>query len=253
VPELEAWLLGSGGWISTSERATTSVLVRDRKRALLVDAGTGLHRTVVDPSLLDGLDHIDIVLTHFHQDHVVGLAYLPALDVETVVWAPGLWLYGSPSKAILAPLLQPPLSPFEVSDLPEIRELQAGEQQIGGFGVRARAQDRHWAPSAGIRIDDTLAVITDTGFDEGSVDLAHDVAHLLHEAWSPSSAPVAAACDATAADAAQVARDAAAKRLTLIHLNPRLRDQTSVLRDAQAVFPKARLGRDGDPLLRPEP
>jgi ribonuclease BN (tRNA processing enzyme) len=214
-----------------------------------VDAGTGLHRAVLDPSLLDRLERIDIVLTHFHQDHVVGLAYLPAVDLETAVWAPGLWLYGSPSKEILAPLLQPPLSPFESSDIPEIFELQPGRQRIGSFQVATRAQHRHWAPSAGIRIDDAVAVITDTAFDEGSVDFANEVAHLLHEAWSPSSAPVAAECDATGLDAGRVARDALAKRLTLIHLNPRVRDQEAVLRDAQAVFPEAQLGRDGSPLL----
>ena len=41
---LNAWLLGSGGWIPTATRETTCVLVRDGEHALILDAGTGLRR-----------------------------------------------------------------------------------------------------------------------------------------------------------------------------------------------------------------
>ena len=47
---LSAWLLGSGGWIPTGRRATTCVLVRRGDAALILDAGTGLHRLITEPS-----------------------------------------------------------------------------------------------------------------------------------------------------------------------------------------------------------
>ncbi|HYX88522.1 MAG TPA: MBL fold metallo-hydrolase [Gaiellaceae bacterium] len=246
---MKAWLLGSGGWISTAERATTSVLVREGGRALVVDAGTGLHRLVTEPALLAGAERLDLVLTHFHLDHVAGLAYLPALDLPATVWGPGVWLYGADSGELLAPLLEPPLSPFGEDELPEIRELREGRQQIAGLALRTRAQPRHWAPTAGIRIGDALAVVTDTGYDERTAELAAGVGHLLHEAWSSSSAPASAEHDSTGADAGQAAAQAGARALTLIHLNPRLEDHQPVLRDARATFPAARLGRDGLELL----
>ena len=149
------------------------------------------------------MTRIDVALTHFHLDHVCGLAYLPALPVMPTVHAPGAWLYGTPSAQLLAPLLSAPLSPFD--HRPELCELRAGEQTVGPFTVTARAQPRHWHPTAGLRVEDRLALITDTGYDPGSAQLARGVEHLLHEAWTPGDA-----CDASEEDAAQVAGEAGA-------------------------------------------
>jgi ribonuclease Z len=246
---MRAWLLGSGGWISTAERATTSVLVRTGDRALVVDAGTGLHRLVTEQALLARAGRLDVVLTHFHLDHVVGLAYLPALGRPATIWGPGAWLYGTPSSELLGPLLEPPLSPFGPGELPQVRELGEGRQSIGGFDLSTRAQPRHAAPTAGIRIGNDLAVVTDTGYDEGTAELARHVVHLLHEAWSSSAGQARAETVATGFDAGRSAEEAGAKELTLIHLDPRLADHEPVLRDAQRAFPAARLGRDGIQIL----
>jgi ribonuclease BN (tRNA processing enzyme) len=242
---VRAWLLGSGGWIPTERRATACTLVRDGERGLAVDAGTGIGRLVTQPALLAGVTSLDVVLTHFHLDHVCGLAYVPALPVRPTIWAPGAWLYGEPSDALLGPLRRSPLSPSDASDLGAICELRAGRQRIGGFAVETRAQERHWAPTAGIRVGDDLAVVTDTAYEPESAAFAAGVGHLLHEAWSPSARPESAEGDATAAEAGEVARAAGARRLTLIHLHPRLADSDELLADARSRFPQAELGRDG--------
>jgi len=245
---LRAWLLGSGGWIPTAERETACTLVRRGGDALVLDAGTGLQRLVADPALLEGVTRLDVVLTHFHLDHVCGLAYLPALPVTSTVWAPGAWLYGTRSADLLGPLRRAPISPFEPDELGEVRELEGGAQAVGAFGLSARAQPRHWAPTAGLRVEDEIALVTDTAYDPGSADLARGVAHLLHEAWSTSEEAVASEGDATAAEAAKVAKDAGARRLTLIHINPRLPDESGLLADARRVAPEAELGRDATEL-----
>ena len=165
--------------------------------ALILDAGSGLRRAA---PYLDGVTRVDIALTHFHLDHVSGLAYLPTLPVVPTIWAPGAWLYERASEDLLGPF-----SPFEKT----IREL--GEaQRIGAFELTARAQPRHWHPTAGLRVGDRLALITDTAYDPGSAPFARGVDHLLHEAWSLGDEG-----DASAAEAAQVAADAGARRLTL--------------------------------------
>jgi ribonuclease BN (tRNA processing enzyme) len=242
---LRAWLLGSGGWIPTPERETACTLVRDGECALVLDAGTGLQRLVDDPALLEGVRRLDIALTHFHLDHVCGLAYVPALPVRPTVWAPGAWLYGTPSADLLAPLVCAPISPFEPEELGEVRELGEGPQAIGAFQLTARRQSRHWAPTAGLRVGDELALVTDTAYDPGSAELARGVGHLLHEAWSTSKEPVAVDGDATAAEAGRVARDAGAGRLTLVHLNPRWPDPDARLADARGLMPEAERGQDG--------
>ncbi|WP_028064070.1 MBL fold metallo-hydrolase [Solirubrobacter soli] len=219
---MNAWLLGCGGWVPTATRETMCVLLREGEHALLLDAGSGMRRA---PGYLDGVTRIDIALTHFHLDHVSGLHYLSTLPVVPTIWAPGAWLYGRASEEILDPFV-----PAEKT----IAEL--GEaQDLGPFLLRARAQPRHWHPTAGLRVGDRLALITDTAYDPGSAPFARGVDHLLHEAYST----VGDEGDASAAQAAQVAHEAEIARLTLVHMAPDA-DEAALL--AQA--PGATLGRD---------
>jgi ribonuclease BN (tRNA processing enzyme) len=206
--------------------------------------GTGVRRLLADPTLLDGARELHVLLTHFHFDHICGLPYLPWLRPGATVWAPGKWLYDKTSADILEPLRQPPIAPSDITNTYPINELTLGSQLIGGFEVRANPQPRHWAPSVGLRIDDDLALVTDTPYEASSSDLADGVFHLLHEAWSSSRAPICPDRDATAADAARVARDARATNLTLIHLNPTLDDLAVLLEDAMEHFERVALGED---------
>lgn len=226
------------------------MLVRAGAEALLLDAGTGVRRLLTDARLRRGVDSLDVVLTHFHLDHVAGLHALAALTQagdlarRPKIWAPGRWLFGSTSAELLAPLLRPPISPFPPHAFAEVLELRGGEQRIGRFVVAALDQPRHWGPTAALRVNDALALITDTGSDPRHAAFASGVDHLLHEAWSTSDEPSMPERDATAADAGRTAAQAGVKHLTLIHLHPLLRDERRLLVDARSFFPGARLGVD---------
>jgi ribonuclease BN (tRNA processing enzyme) len=241
-------VLGSGGGAPSETRETACYLLRDERRALILDSGTGARRLLTCPDLLNGIGHLDVLLTHFHLDHVCGLPYLRMLELDATIWAPGRWLYNEDSDTILEPLRRPPIAPTDVTEIYPVRELREGRQEIDGFDVCASAQPNHWSPSAGLRIDDELALITDTPYEKSSCDLARGVRHLLHEAWSSSSDPQYAERDATGADAANVANDAGVAQLTLIHLNPTFRDHAHVLADAARTFDHVQLGVDGDVL-----
>src|SRR5207237_8382196 len=136
---------------------------------------------------------------------------------------------------VLGPLRRPPVSPGDVTSTP-VFELREGVQEIGGFSVRASAQPRHWAPSAGLRVGDELAYVTDTPFEASSIELAQGVRTLFHEAWSSSGAPSGQAGDSTATDAARVAAEAGVERLILVHLNPDLVDHSALVGDARRSF-----------------
>src|SRR5438309_8187438 len=103
-------ILGAGGWFPAHGRHTACALLRDGPNAVLIDAGTGVGRLVERPDLLAGVEQLDIVLTHFHLDHVAGLAYLPALERSygTTLWGPGRLLYEAPTEAVLSRLSHEP-------------------------------------------------------------------------------------------------------------------------------------------------
>jgi ribonuclease BN (tRNA processing enzyme) len=244
-------ILGSGGRAPSDIRETATFLVRDEGRALLLDAGSGVRRLVGSSTHLSHIARLDVVLTHFHFDHVCGIPWLPLLEIPVTIWAPGAWLYGTESARFLEPLRRPPLAPSDVTGLHPVRELEPGIQEIGGFRVRTRAQPRHWAPSTGLRVDDDIALITDTAYEPTSAALAEGVSHLLHEAWSSSQAPLYPDKDATAADAGRVAREAEVGWLTLIHLNPQLPDLSVLQHDAATEFDRVSLGKDNASLTSP--
>src|ERR1700742_1353944 len=100
-----ATILGSGGFVPTGTRETSSLLLRDEagEAAVVVDAGTALRRLITDRAeLLGGRTRLEVLLTHFHIDHVCGLAYLTELaDMEVTVRGPGVELYDTPTATVL--------------------------------------------------------------------------------------------------------------------------------------------------------
>jgi ribonuclease BN (tRNA processing enzyme) len=236
--------LGAGGWFPAHGRQTACALLRNGSRAIMLDAGTGAGRLVERPELLDGIEELDIILTHFHLDHVAGLAYLPGFDLceRTTVWGPGRLLYGEPTDALLAVVSHEPFHPVPLEDQAiEVRDLPATEIELAGFRVATRRQDRHSAPSLGLRFDDELAWITDTAYDPGSAAFATGCRTLAHEAWCVSAQPRNPDIHSSALQAAQVAAQAGAERLLLIHQPPFTAALDPLLAEARTLLPRAAL------------
>jgi ribonuclease BN (tRNA processing enzyme) len=241
-------ILGSGGWFAASGRHTACALARGGEAALLIDAGTGVVRLVERPELLDGVARLDILLTHFHLDHVIGLAYLAAigLSCEVAVWGPGRTLYGTPTRDVLDTVTHYPFHPVPLESLDiDVRDLPAGEVEIAGVPLETRRQDRHSAPTLGFRFGDELGWITDTAHDPGSAPFVAGCRGLAHEAWFTSHAPRNADIHSSAAQAAVVAEQAGIERLLLIHLPPFGRDLAPLAVEAQTTMAEAVLAEDG--------
>jgi ribonuclease BN (tRNA processing enzyme) len=233
-------ILGGGGWFPAHGRHTASALVRQDQHAILIDAGTGVSRLVESPDLLDGITRLDILLTHFHLDHIGGLAYLPAVARcdDTTLWGPGRWLYGTDTFELLSRVSNEPFHPvpLEAQDI-AVRDLPEDEIELAGTRIALRRQDRHSAPTVGMRIEDELAWITDTAYDPESARFAAGVSLLAHEAWFPSSAPRNPEIHSAAAQAAEVAEAASAAGLLLIHLPPFAADLEPIVQDVAGAGP----------------
>ena len=214
----------------------------------MIDAGTGVARLVERPELLEGCETLDIVLSHFHLDHIAGLAYLPALELcnQTRVWGPGELLYGRPTFEVLDRLTHEPVHPVPLEQQHiEVRDLPGFELELAGMQVAMRRQDRHTAPSLAFRFDDQLTWITDTAYDPDSAAFATGCQLLAHEAWFTTEIPRNETIHSSAMEAAQVAVDADVDRLLLIHLPPFQEGVEELVLEAQATAPLAESAAEG--------
>jgi ribonuclease BN (tRNA processing enzyme) len=244
---MKALLLGSGGWIPTSRRETCTAYLRDGDSVLLLDAGSGVRRLVEDPGLLDGVERFDIVLTHFHLDHVVGLAYLPALPVEPVLWGAGQRLNSVRTIAILERLLGSPLFGARPAELAAaVREIPDGEFEAGAWTIGSRVQRLHTDPTLALRIGD-LTYCTDTAADPENVAFARGSRVLCHEAWY-ASASTEDGTHSAAGEAGEIANEAEVDKLVLIHVNPLQSSDDALLAPASDAFGAATVGEDLAPL-----
>jgi ribonuclease BN (tRNA processing enzyme) len=241
-----AHILGSGGYHPTDARETSCLLLRGPgDGAVVVDAGTGLRRLITDPRLLEGVDSVDLLLTHFHADHVIGLTWLADIPVPVRVWGPGQALHGRPTEEVLAPFLSSPVFDGGLGGVAAtIGELEPGDQRIGGLDVRARVQERHPGRSLGLRFGDRLVWCTDTEADPGTADFARGAHVLCHDAWD--TVPVTG--HTTAAQAGELAAAAGVDRLVLIHVPP-MAPHDSLLAEASVHHGDVCLARDGLSLL----
>lgn len=124
-------------------------------RRLFVDAGSGLKN--VDIAADTDLE-IDIVLSHYHFDHLIGLPFFAP------VWRPGgalrIWAprqKGVDPKAAVDRFFSPPYCPVALSRTPrrvEVRAYAPGDSwRIGAIDVDTLALD-HPGGSSGFRISD---------------------------------------------------------------------------------------------------
>jgi len=255
-------LLGTMGWMPSDRRETTSFLCHDERSLFILDAGTGLRRLLEAPqaALLEGHDEVHLFLTHFHLDHVCGLAYVPGVlpGRRLVIHAAAESVTGVDPERAVAGLLRKPYNPRDWEDLEDFRvePLAAGANDVAGHTVGVRAQ-QHSDVSIAYRFDDELVLATDTRADPGTAEFAAGASVLLHEAWYNGADPLteasppalrpgyAAHSEATAV--ARIAADAGVGRLVLMHLNP-LHDDAYHQRlaaAARAGFARTELHPDG--------
>jgi ribonuclease BN (tRNA processing enzyme) len=225
--------LGTNGFIPAAGRQTMSFVVERDGGTVVLDAGTGLAR-LLEPAaaaLLGTAHRLDILLTHYHLDHVVGLSYLPgvARDRAIRIFAPAPPLTASGPEA-LAALISPPLfpAPFALWPMPvEIVPYAGPELAVGPFRIAVRAQ-RHPGGSAALRLGDDLAYVTDTACEAATARFVRGVGTLMHEVWltdeEAASEDAGRLGHSAAGEVADLARRAGVGRLLPVHHHPRRSD-----------------------------
>lgn len=243
--------LGTCGGMPTPVRQTACVAVEAAGQLIVFDAGTGLSR-LAQPQMgpvLEKYAKIHLFLSHFHLDHVIGLFYLPYFceGRKLSIYGPGKEVGGFDTEEALLGFTSAPFSPARLDRSPYVEgvgSLRAGRNSFASFEISAALQD-HPGGSLAMRLDDAVAYLTDTGGGDESRGLAGGARLLLHEVWSDSLAE-APEGHTNIRTATEVAAEAGAGRLALIHLNPEYSEErlAKMAVVARSFFPMTCLAED---------
>ncbi|HEX9800646.1 MAG TPA: MBL fold metallo-hydrolase [Thermoanaerobaculia bacterium] len=253
TPHLALVPLGTNGYFPSHGRQTMAFLVAAPGVALLLDAGSGVARLAeAGPARhLHGVETLEVLLTHYHLDHVVGLSFLPGVvaGLSVRIHAPVAPLVAAGTEA-LDRLLAPPLFPVRLHRWPlpvEVAPYSGSRLEIAGLSLALRAQ-KHPGGSVGVRVGDALAYVTDTTLDLATIDFVRGVGTLLHEVWlddaEAAATDVGASGHSAAGAVAELARAARVGRLCPVHHHPR-RDEEALERLIASMAPRA-----GCPIVR---
>jgi ribonuclease Z len=199
-PEMVVTLLGTGTPALDPTRFSQSTLVQAGGLNLVFDAGRGASIRLVQAGV--GLGQVDgVFLTHFHSDHVVGLAdlwmtgYIPALNGRTTP----LQLYGpTGTKHIGDGLMETFSADTSIREAdekvpPEGAKIESHEFDHDGVmfdrnGVKVTAFMVHHGdlikPSYGYRVDykgRSVLISGDTTFNQNVIKYGKGVDVLIHE------------------------------------------------------------------------
>jgi ribonuclease BN (tRNA processing enzyme) len=237
-------LLGTAGYHPSESRQTACLMLPEE--GIVLDAGTGFFRVrdhLQTPTL-------DILLTHAHLDHVVGLTYLLSTAWQRKL--DRITVHGEAAKLaalrehLLAQELFPAPLPCAWQPLPTDTLHSAGAR-VSHFPLT------HPGGSVGYRLDwpgRSVAYVTDTTAtpDSAYLNAIRGVDLLVHECnfrdteheWAVKTGH---SCTSAVAS---VAKAAGVKRLVLLHFNPLDSSADPIdLPAARAIFPATELGFDG--------
>lgn len=234
-------LLGTGGYHPNNVRHTSCVMLPEI--GLIFDAGTSFFRV---PSHLQ-TEHVQIVLSHAHLDHICGLTFfLPTLlkgDVKTTTVFSDDKTLSAVREHLFSKEIFPILPDYAFETIPDRLEV------AGGGTITHLVQD-HPGGSLGFRVDwpeRSLAYLTDTHCDGSSTEFVRDVDVLIHESNFPVGFEEFARTTghSTPTPVAEMAREAGAGRLILTHLDPTLENDDPLnLSEIQKIFPHTQVATD---------
>ena len=230
--------LGSSNAVPSEEHDNTHMLLSGEQHNVLIDCSSNpvvrLRRAGLNP-----LSITDLILTHFHPDHVSGLPMF-LMDSWLLGRKEPINIYGLDTTVEKARQMMklydwqtwPNFFPVHFVSIPLMVKtlvLETNEFRIVASPVA------HMIPNIGLRVEfpglgKVLAYSSDTIPSTAVTELAHGADWLIHEAAG------AAVGHTSAEQAGEIAHLAGAKKLYLIHYQTWNFDPSSLVQEAQRHF-----------------
>jgi phosphoribosyl 1,2-cyclic phosphodiesterase len=140
---------------------TSCVEIIHENTCIILDGGSGIQR--LGESLPYNITHIDILLTHLHLDHIMGLGFfLPIYNPKMTIniWGPAA--ANESLKHRLRRYFSPPIFPVRLNEVPckgDIFEIDDSEFTIGDFKIKSE-YICHPGPTVGYRLELGNSVVT---------------------------------------------------------------------------------------------
>jgi ribonuclease Z len=227
--------LGTASAVPDKDHHNTHFILESPDRAILVDC-SGNPVVRLSQMDIDPLNLTDIVLTHFHPDHVSGL---PLLLMD-------LWLLGREKKLNIFGLQDVINRTKKMMDLYEWQDWRDfypvifhGLNDEEKISLIDTDQTKLWAfpvchmiPGIGLKIalsESTICYSSDTAPCDAVMKMAKNVDLLIHEATGESFGHT------SAQQAGKIAQEAGVKMLCLIHYDPKMESE-ELLAQAKKTF-----------------
>lgn len=232
-------ILGSSNFVPDIEHGNTHLLINAGELNVLVDcAGDVIQRLQKIQMPFDQIT--DLILTHFHPDHISGAPLLLM----------GMWIMGRKRPLNIYGIshtiyrIQALMDFYEWQTWPNFYPVSFIQVEEKGFAPVIDAPNlsisaypvKHFIPTVGLRVEfkqsgKSLAYSCDTEPCQAVELLAKDVDVLIHESTGGTNG------HSSSVQAAEVAKKARAKELYLIHYQERGQALEKMVRDAENVFP----------------
>ena len=216
------------------------------ERGIILDAGTGMFRA---RDLIE-TDHLDILLSHAHLDHVIGLTFLYDI-MQGKGTTTTVHVAADKVGTIENHLFNPSLFPVKPNFI--IQPFEGESLKLSDGTPVATIPLDHPGGSHGFRFDwddSSLAYITDTTAAPQATYLhqIQGVSTLIHECYFPDGFEDRAALTGHSCltPVAEVAAMANAGRTYLVHINPQNESDTPLNLDSvNAIYEKLEVAFDG--------